>query len=148
VILLDTHVVVWLAFDPSRLSRKARTAIDRAREQEDGLAISDITLLELTTLASKGHIRLDISLESFLLEVKARFVDLAASESPHRELPGHDMEGKGRLIVAAGPNDAYFPSALFRGLSTRPPFVGSASPGVKRGKQEKCRRGCFNWNLC
>ena len=76
MILLDTHVVVWLAFDPSRLSRKARTAIDQAREKGDGLAISDITLLELTTLASKGQIRLDITLESFLREVEARFVVL------------------------------------------------------------------------
>jgi PIN domain nuclease of toxin-antitoxin system len=76
VILLDTHVVVWLAFDPSRLSRRARTAIDKARETGDGLAISDITLLELTTLASKGRIHLDISLESFLREVETRFVVL------------------------------------------------------------------------
>jgi PIN domain nuclease of toxin-antitoxin system len=76
VILVDTHVVVWLAFDPSRLSKKARTAIDNAREKGDGLAISDITLLELTTLASKGRIHLDISLESFLREVEARFVVL------------------------------------------------------------------------
>ena len=35
MILLDTHVVVWLAFDPNRLSRKARTAIDHAREAVD-----------------------------------------------------------------------------------------------------------------
>ncbi len=76
MILVDTHVVVWLAFDPSRLSKKARTAIDNARENGDGLAISDITLLELTTLASKGRIHLDISLESFLREVEARFVVL------------------------------------------------------------------------
>ena len=76
MILVDTHVVVWLAFDPSRLSKKARTAIDNARENGDGLAISDITLLELTTLASKGRIHLDITLESFLREVEARFVVL------------------------------------------------------------------------
>jgi PIN domain nuclease of toxin-antitoxin system len=76
VILVDTHVVVWLAFDPSQLSRKARTAIDNARENGDGLAISDITLLELTTLASKGRIHLEISLESFLREVETRFVVL------------------------------------------------------------------------
>ena len=76
MILVDTHVVVWLAFDPSRLSRKARTAIDNARENGDGLAISDITLFELTTLASKGRIHLDISLESFLREVETRFVVL------------------------------------------------------------------------
>ena len=76
MILVDTHVVLWLAFDPSRLSRKARVAIERAREEEDGLAIADISLLELTTLASKGRIRFDISLESFLQEVETRFVIL------------------------------------------------------------------------
>jgi PIN domain nuclease of toxin-antitoxin system len=76
VILVDTHVVVWLAFDESRLSAKARAAIDNARRNGDGLAISDITLLELATLASKGRIRLAISLESFLQEVEARFVVL------------------------------------------------------------------------
>jgi predicted nucleic acid-binding protein len=76
VILVDTHVVVWLAFDQDQISKKARTAIDDARENADGLAISDITLLELTTLASKGRICLDISLESFLQEVESRFVVL------------------------------------------------------------------------
>jgi PIN domain nuclease of toxin-antitoxin system len=79
VILVDTHVVVWLAFDQDQISRKARSAIDNARRNGDGLAISDITLLELATLASKGRIQLDISLESFLQEVEARFVVLPIS---------------------------------------------------------------------
>jgi PIN domain nuclease of toxin-antitoxin system len=79
MILVDTHVVVWLAFDQDQISRKARSAIDNARRNGDGLAISDITLLELATLASKGRIQLDISLESFLQEVEARFVVLPIS---------------------------------------------------------------------
>lgn len=76
MILVDTHVVAWLAFDQGQLSGKARKAIDDARENGDGLAISDITLLELATLASKGRIHLAISLESFLREVENRFVVL------------------------------------------------------------------------
>jgi PIN domain nuclease of toxin-antitoxin system len=79
VILVDTHVVVWLAFEQSQISRKARAAIDNARKNADGLAISDITLLELATLVSKARIRLDISLESFLQEVESRFVVLPIS---------------------------------------------------------------------
>ena len=50
-----------------------------ARRKSDGLAISDITLLELATLASKGRIRLNISLESFLREIEARFTILPIS---------------------------------------------------------------------
>jgi PIN domain nuclease of toxin-antitoxin system len=79
VILVDTHIVAWLAFDPDQLSRKARTAIDNARKHENGLAISDITLFELAMLVSKGRIHLDISLESFLQEVESRFVVLPIS---------------------------------------------------------------------
>ena len=79
MILVDTHVVVWLAFDQEKISRNARRAIDGARQNGTGLAISDISLLELATLASKGRIRLDISLESFLQEVESRFVVLPIS---------------------------------------------------------------------
>jgi PIN domain nuclease of toxin-antitoxin system len=79
VILVDTHVVVWLAFDQGQLSKNARAAINGARQSGEGLAISDITLLELMMLTSKGRIRLDISLESFLREVEARFIVLAIS---------------------------------------------------------------------
>jgi len=79
VILVDTHVVVWLAFDQTQLSKRARAAIHDARENGDGLAISDITLLELATLCSKGRIRLEISLESFLREIEARFIVLPIS---------------------------------------------------------------------
>ena len=74
MILVDTHVVVWLAFDQAQLSKNAKAAINGARQSGEGLAISDITFLELATLANKGRIRLDISLESFLSEVEARFV--------------------------------------------------------------------------
>ena len=76
MILLDTHVVLWLTTDPIKLSGKAKSAIEDARKNGDGLAISDITLLELATLASKGRIQLGITLESFLGQVESRFVVL------------------------------------------------------------------------
>ena len=76
MILLDTHVVLWLAFAPERISKPAKAAMDAARANAEGLAISDISLLELTTLARKGRIRLNISLETFLVEVESRFVVL------------------------------------------------------------------------
>ena len=79
MVLVDTHVVVWLAFDQDRLSQKARTAINETRRNAAALAISDITLLELATLASKGRIQPHISFESFLHEVESRFVVLPMS---------------------------------------------------------------------
>jgi PIN domain nuclease of toxin-antitoxin system len=79
VILVDTHIVAWLAFDQERISKKARIAINEARRNADGLAISDITLLELAALVARGRIHLNISLEAFLQEVESRFVVLPIS---------------------------------------------------------------------
>ena len=76
MILVDTHVVVWLAFDSGRLSRNAKAAIDDARRRGEGLAISDITLLELAVLVRKQRLKLEISLEAFLREVETRFIVL------------------------------------------------------------------------
>ena len=76
MILLDTHVIVWLASDERRLSRTARAAIDQARQAGKALAISDFTLFELSLLFRKKQIGLVISLESFLSEVEKRFVVL------------------------------------------------------------------------
>ena len=79
MIFVGTHVVVCLAFDQTQLSKNARAAIDDARQKGDGLVISDITILELATLSSRGRIRLNLSLESFLHEVEARFIVLPIS---------------------------------------------------------------------
>lgn len=76
LILLDTHVVVWLAADELRLSKKAKDAIDEARRAQSGLYISDFTLYELSVLFRKKQIGLVISLESFLSEIEKRFVVL------------------------------------------------------------------------
>jgi PIN domain nuclease of toxin-antitoxin system len=76
VILVDTHVVVWLALEPALISKKARTVIEEARHSGQGLAISDITLLEIAQIESKRRIKLSSSLETFLSEVEARFVVL------------------------------------------------------------------------
>src|ERR1700690_45415 len=76
LILLDTHVVVWLAGEEHRVSSKAKTAVDEARQTEQGLAISDFTLYELSILYRKKLFPLAISLKFFLSEVERRFVVL------------------------------------------------------------------------
>jgi PIN domain nuclease of toxin-antitoxin system len=76
LILLDTHVIVWLASDERRLSRTAKAAIDDARQADSGMAISDFTLYELSLLFRKKLIGLATSPEFFLSEVEKRFVVL------------------------------------------------------------------------
>ena len=73
VVLLDTHVVVWILGDPARVSKRAKQAIDDARKQGTSIFISDITLFEVASLISRNRLQLQVSLESFLEEVESRF---------------------------------------------------------------------------
>lgn len=69
-------MVVWLAFEETRISRKAQTAIEEARQAVRGLAISDFSFYELSMLFRKKQFNLTITPESFLSEVEGRFVVL------------------------------------------------------------------------
>src|ERR1700722_9938965 len=92
VILLDTHVVLWLTIEPAKLSNAARSAIDITRASGEGLALCDISLLELTSVANKGRILLGISLETFLNELVNRLVILPISAqacAKIRDLPAN-----------------------------------------------------------
>jgi PIN domain nuclease of toxin-antitoxin system len=65
VILLDTHVLVWMVSDSSRLSRPAAREMHKA-EQKGELAIASITLWELALLYECGRLRTSGSIESAL----------------------------------------------------------------------------------
>jgi PIN domain nuclease of toxin-antitoxin system len=56
VILLDTHVLLWLALEPNKLSRAAARSIRQAT-RGGGLAVASITLLELAWLFANGRVR-------------------------------------------------------------------------------------------
>jgi PIN domain nuclease of toxin-antitoxin system len=76
LILLDTHVVVWLASGEVQIPPRAQAAIDQARQGQRGLAVSDFTLYEVSMLFRKHKISLSGNLESFLSEVEKHFTVL------------------------------------------------------------------------
>src|SRR6185437_2332633 len=65
MILLDTHILVWLLIAPEKLSTKARKAILAARKSGP-LALSAISLWEIAWLAENKRIDIDVSVESFV----------------------------------------------------------------------------------
>jgi len=71
VILLDTHVLIWLANEPAKLSRKAADAIRRA-SQQSGIAISAISLWELAWLATHGRLDISGTAEAFVERITSR----------------------------------------------------------------------------
>jgi PIN domain nuclease of toxin-antitoxin system len=72
VIVLDTHIVIWLAESPELLSAAATEAI-KSERQTGSLAISDMTLLELARVISGGKLAVRTSLSAFLEQVERNF---------------------------------------------------------------------------
>jgi PIN domain nuclease of toxin-antitoxin system len=73
VILLDTHVLIWMSSEPNRLSKKAREAIREAR-QSTGIAVASMTLWELAWLAENQRISIAGSVEAFVRESVSRVI--------------------------------------------------------------------------
>ena len=65
MIVVDTHVVVWDALKPEKLSRRAKKAIAEANEG-DGIIFCDISLWEIAMLMHKGRISVDIDYLQFI----------------------------------------------------------------------------------
>lgn len=90
MILLDTHVLVWLSTEPARLSKQARQAIRRA-SRSGGIAISAITLWELAWLVTHGRLETTGTVEAYLEEVSSRValrpltakIAVLANQLPH-----------------------------------------------------------------
>jgi PIN domain nuclease of toxin-antitoxin system len=73
VTLLDTHVLLWMASDDKRLSKRAHKAIRQARE-DCGIAVAAITLWEIAWLAHHERIVVVGSVEAFVRETVARVI--------------------------------------------------------------------------
>ena len=58
-LLLDTHVFIWLMNGDNSLSAKARVLIERVVEEEGSIALSAISLWEISMLYAKKRIVLN-----------------------------------------------------------------------------------------
>jgi PIN domain nuclease of toxin-antitoxin system len=104
LILLDTHVLIWLAQEHQRISPTARSAIESARKKDCGLAVAGITFVELARLAKCEQVRFVPDVETHLREFERRFVvlpitaniALQAFELP----PGYPKDPADRIIGA------------------------------------------------
>jgi PIN domain nuclease of toxin-antitoxin system len=71
MILLDTHVLIWLAFEPAKLSKIATETI-RESSRTGGLGISAITLWEAAWLVTHRRVSFNGTAEAYLEEISAR----------------------------------------------------------------------------
>jgi PIN domain nuclease of toxin-antitoxin system len=71
MILLDTHALIWLAFEPAKLSKAAREAIHESG-RTGGLGISAITLWEAAWLVIHRRVDFTGTADAFLEEISSR----------------------------------------------------------------------------
>ena len=74
VILIDTHVILWLTLEPEKLSTRAATMIRETRLKGDAVAISAMSLYEISLIARRGRVEIGIQIGSFLTEIQEGFV--------------------------------------------------------------------------
>ena len=68
MILLDTHVLVWMAADERRLGRKTRALIQR-HWSAAAVAASAISFWEVALLQARGRLRLPVPAEQWRAEL-------------------------------------------------------------------------------
>jgi len=68
VVLLDTHVLLWWAVDPDRLSSAAAASL-AAMERRGGFA-SAISIWELGVKIQRGKLEIGISIEEFARRIQ------------------------------------------------------------------------------
>ena len=71
MILLDTHVLLWLTIEPDRLSRSATSAI-RKSLSSGGIAIASISLWEIAMMIALGRIKAHGAPERWIEELVAK----------------------------------------------------------------------------
>ncbi len=105
MIVLDTHVLIWDALAPDRLSEPARTAIAQAN-QSDGIIICDISVWEIAMLLQKGRVQVKTDPLTFInlvLQANKAHVQVI---TPHiailaTQFPAHlNQDPADRLIAA------------------------------------------------
>lgn len=70
MIVLDTHVIIWDALEPTKLSRKAKSLISEANAS-DGMIFCEISLWEIAMLIQKERFHIDTSYLHFVKLLRA-----------------------------------------------------------------------------
>lgn len=101
-LLLDTHIFLWAALEPERLSPACRGALEDAANE---VYVSAVSAWEIAIKQSLGKLELDQAAEFWVPNVLAKTgfdaldVDLACALRV-RSLPWHHRDPFDRLLVA------------------------------------------------
>jgi PIN domain nuclease of toxin-antitoxin system len=81
MILLDTHVVVWLLTSPERISKAAARAIVHWSAKGERPAVSSVTVYEIAYGARRGRLQLNVTESAFLDRLRTAFDMLPVTDA-------------------------------------------------------------------
>jgi PIN domain nuclease of toxin-antitoxin system len=101
-LLLDTHILLWMFYEPERLSAKAKAALEGGGNE---LVASHAALWEISTKARRGKLaRAGSSVRYILGEMEVRRVGLLPIKLAHilasEDLPYHHGDPFDRIMIA------------------------------------------------
>lgn len=105
MIIIDTHVWLWLLHDPSQLSNAARAQIE-IEEAQNGILVSAISVWEIAVKSSLGKLALPLPIEDWYALAKSHSGIVIEALNPEdaiasTQLPGDfHKDPADRIIVA------------------------------------------------
>jgi PIN domain nuclease of toxin-antitoxin system len=105
MIAVDTHILIWDALTPERLSPAAVDAL-AAANQGDGIVIADISLWEIAMLVQKGRVQVATDCHTFLTlilqanRIRVRAITPRIAALSTQLSPTINADPADRLIVA------------------------------------------------
>jgi PIN domain nuclease of toxin-antitoxin system len=105
MIIVDTHVLLWLLHDPNQLSNLARKHID-IEDPQNGILVSAISIWEISVKSSTGKLLLPLSIDDWFDLAKTHSGLVIESLNPldaisSTKLPGNfHKDPADRIIVA------------------------------------------------
>jgi PIN domain nuclease of toxin-antitoxin system len=104
LILLDTHIALWITLESRQLTRKSSERLAEGRSQGEALAIAGITLIETARLIAEGRITIHIGFDSYMMELESHFTVLpitAAIAAATTRLPASYPRDPADRIIGA-----------------------------------------------
>jgi PIN domain nuclease of toxin-antitoxin system len=105
MIIIDTHVWLWLLHDPSQLSNAARAQIE-IEEAQNGILVSAISVWEIAVKSSLGKLALPLPIDDWYTLAKSHSGIVIEALNPEdaiasTQLPGDfHKDPADRIIVA------------------------------------------------
>jgi PIN domain nuclease of toxin-antitoxin system len=104
VILIDTHIVVWLTIEPDEMPKSTGKLVAEARSRNTGIGIADATLWELAMLIHSGEIEPAVPMGPYLRRVEEMFevfpITGTIAERSTQFSPAYPKDPMDRLIGA------------------------------------------------